>query len=86
MTRTRGGEGAEGDRVPWLRSSGAAAQVRAIARLAALKARVDGFGPDDWQVMEALHRWALGLPHEARLRWLDELGGREEDRNRGGSS
>lgn len=70
----------DGDRVSrLLRPQAVAVQVGAIVRLAVMKAELDGCGPDDWQAMEALHQWALRMPHDARLRWLAELGERTDD-------
>jgi hypothetical protein len=62
-----------------LRPHEASTQALAITRLVAAKAQADGFGPDDWQVMEGLQQWAIRLPHEQRIACLRELGGRTDD-------
>jgi hypothetical protein len=54
-------------------------QTLAVARLVAATARADGRDPDQWQVMEALQRWAVRLPHGERLRRLRDLGERTDD-------
>jgi hypothetical protein len=49
-----------------------------VARLVVAEAKAQNLAPDD-PLADAIHEWAVRLPHDQRVQRLYELGGRTDD-------